>query len=154
MGIFFDMETNHQVIGKWKGYYAYKLQYLADIAGAEKTYFTIDITEMQSGKFSGIVLDDVTTGGMEEVGKISGELDGGLVYFKKYMPVRSTFTADGKVEKMNRPHPVIHYKGEYFPLEKKMQGTWKIKGGLFFYKRRLYINRATTGVWEMSMTDQ
>lgn len=143
-----------QIKGKWDGFYAYDAPRIKKTTGFGQTFFTIEINETNGCKFSGTVQDDVATGGMEELGIIEGELDGGIVFFRKRMPVNSAVLQDGRRIKRNRPHPVIHYRGEYFPIEKKMQGVWKIKGRIFFHDRKLYVSRRCTGTWEMTLVNE
>lgn len=139
------------ITGTWKGYYAFDSPGITALREFDRTIFQIDIQTRLGGRFSGMVQDDVHTGGMSAKGKIEGELDGGFVWFKKYMPRHEVILPDGTFETRNKKHPVIHYSGEYFPLEKKMRGTWKIKPRLFFFHRKLYIGKKTTGTWEMVM---
>ncbi len=72
--------------GNWKGYYKFENEKIQKATGFEKTNFEIVISKFDRINFSGIVKDDVETGGMEETGEIIGKIDNNNISFEKLMP--------------------------------------------------------------------
>lgn len=131
--------------GQYTGFYKYDNKRIDNILGRTQTFFDIDITEVEDGKFYGTVQDEpiAKTG----PGIISGELIGEQIFFIKQMAIRTIMTDDGQQKSFNKRHPKIYYKG--IKVDNKFKGTWKIKFG-FIFIGIIPIPMATTrGTWEM-----
>ena len=63
-------------IGQWTGHYSFKDEKVNKIRGFEKTFFEIEILSVNDNAFTGKIHDDLTTGGTEGVGEISGKIIG------------------------------------------------------------------------------
>lgn len=73
--------------GHWIGYYKFDKKIHQDMSGFPQTNFDIEITSVDKNNFIGKVLDDLSTGGTEGVGEITGNVVGENVHFIKQMPI-------------------------------------------------------------------
>lgn len=133
----------------WEGNYKYDEHH-----SFSKDYgvrFTIELKRKWFGRIEGIVQDDFSKGGMKEKGKIKGRIKGNQITFIKRMPKFFGNDLDGNPIKLNIPHPLLHYKGNYNSLQKSYEGTWHIDPILFKGEdNKYYKSGTTTGRWEMS----
>ena len=101
------------MIGNWKGHYTYENKPLQKVIGFEKTYFEITIEKFDGVNFSGIVNDDIATGGMKEIGKIIGRVENDKISFQKLMPINDQISLKGERIKTNQKHPTLYYFGTF-----------------------------------------
>ena len=60
--------------GTWVGYYKFDDENHQKASGFDKTFFTITINSFDKNVFTGIVIDDTESGGMEGKGEVIGEV--------------------------------------------------------------------------------
>lgn len=132
--------------GKYYGAYKYDNTRAQEMIKHSKTFFNVEITEFENGKFQGTIEDDQDTGGTPGVGTIKGEIDGNDIFFIKEMPV-AAFLVNGVKKTYNRKHPKIHYTGNI--TDDKIKGVWKIKLGIILSGLTFLLGANTTGTWSM-----
>lgn len=138
--------------GTWQGYYQYNNSLHQKAVGFDKTFFSITISSFDGNKFSGIVNDDVKSGGMEETGEITGEIKEGTVHFKKLMPRKSLLYSNGKQIYSNKKHPPLYYTGSYSTDKKTLSGEWKFKISIVFLFGLIPLPyRGGRGRWTMTL---
>ena len=140
------------MVGTWKGYYKYDNEKIQKSIGFEKTYFTIVIHSFNGKTFSGIVLDDLTTGGMEGEGKIIGTIENDKVTFKKLMKKTSLISTNGTKKYLEKTHPAIYYTGTITPDQLHMEGHWKFKTQIMFLFGIIPLPvKFCPGFWSMNL---
>lgn len=138
--------------GTWSGYYQYSNPELQKAIGFERTFFKITINSFDGKHFSGIVHDDIESGGMEGEGEIIGEVDGEKIYLKKYMPWESLLYPDGKTINTHKKHPTIFYTGTISKTGTEINGVWKFKMRIFFLFGFLPMPyKPGKGIWSMTL---
>lgn len=138
--------------GTWVGYYQYDNPDHQKAIGFDKTFFTITIKSFDGKYFTGIVNDDVKSGGMEGSGEIVGEINEGSIHFKKLMPRESLIYPKGEIKDSDRKHPTLYYTGVISKDKKEISGVWKFKitiGLLFGFLPIPY--RPGKGTWSMTL---
>ncbi len=95
--------------GQWIGQYKYDRQDHQKKVGFAYTNFEIEITGVRDNNFSGKVQDDLTTGGTEGIGEVTGKVFEDRIEFIKQMPIMSLlFGKEGKRKTFNKKHPKIY----------------------------------------------
>lgn len=136
--------------GHWKGYYQYSNAKDQAAMGFEKTYFEIYIDSFDGKKFRGTVQDDVTTGGMEDEGKIIGFVENGKISFEKHMPREVILYPDGQRQSSHRRHPTLYYSGTLFNNSVSARGLWKFRWRIVFVLGIIPIpHLPCKGTWAM-----
>lgn len=135
------------MLGKWTGTYKYLSKRLPENLRNRETKFEIDIIEFDGNYFTGIVQDDLSTGGMRGTGKITGVVKNGRMKFIKEMPIQSVYLPDGTRIEQDKPHRKIYYTGKF--RGDYIKGIWKFKFGIGIIKNRLAIFPRSIGSWEM-----
>jgi hypothetical protein len=138
-------------IGEWEGYYSFNDERLNKLRGFEKTLFQVEILDVKENKFSGTIKDDLTTGGMEGIGEISGEVKGDRIYFVKQMPVMTLIVdRKGTRKTYNKKHRPIYYIGQFSKDGETISGTWRFKFG--FIQMGIFPIPVfpKSGIWWMS----
>lgn len=137
------------MVGTWKGKYRYHFKKGVEFNNQE-VEFIIEIKEFDGKKFSGTVQDLDEYFGTKGTGIIEGKIDGNTIDFIKQMPVKTLVLNHKKrVEDSGKKHRPIYYSG-ISDHENSFSGTWKIKGGISFFNKQLYLSLPTKGFWEMS----
>jgi hypothetical protein len=139
------------MVGKWTGNYTYFSKRLREEVRNRETKFEIEILVYDGIHFSGIVRDDLATGGMKGEGKIIGKIKNGKLEFVKEMPIQTIYMHDGSEIQEEKPHRKIYYRGVL--SGKQMQGTWKFKFGMGIINHQLVIFPRSTGSWQMTKND-
>jgi hypothetical protein len=139
------------MIGKWTGSYTYFSKRLPEEVRNRETKFEIEILVFDGIHFSGIVRDDLATGGMKGEGKIIGKIKNDKLEFVKEMPIQTVYMPDGSKIQEEKPHRKIYYTGVL--SDKQMQGTWKFRFGMGIVNRRLVVFPPSTGNWRMTKND-
>lgn len=134
--------------GKWKGQYWY-LGNVPEQIKNRKTSFIVNILPFTNSKINGTIEDDLTTGGTEGIGEISGNIKGDTIQFVKKMPIQTMRFKDGTKITKKKPHVPIYYSGTFNQEKTKIKGTWKIKFSITFHKWLPYIGLPVKGEWEM-----
>lgn len=138
-------------IGKWKGHYSFEDEEVNRIRGFEKTFFEMDIWSVNGNAFTGNIQDDLTTGGTEGVGTISGNITGDSIDFVKLMPVMTLLIdRKGTRKTANRRHRPIYYTGQFSSDGKTVSGTWRFKRGFLWLGILPVPVRASKGTWSMT----
>jgi hypothetical protein len=115
------------------------------------TNFTIVINTFEDGNFEGFVNDDITTGGMKEMGIIIGNISGNMIKFKKYMPQESLIDVNGNHFYTGKKHKTLYYSGELSADKTQIKGKWKFNYSIAFLFGVLPIPfRPGTGTWGMT----
>ncbi len=135
------------MLGKWTGTYKYLSQRLPEKVRNNEVKFDIEIIEFDCIRFSGLVKDDIETGGMKGTGKIEGHVKNGIIKFVKAMPTQSVYLQDGSNIEEDKPHRNIYYSGKI--SDNTIKGTWKFKWGIGKVKNRWVIFPGTKGTFEM-----
>jgi len=108
----------------WEGIYKFDNPRIQKMVGFDHTNYTIIIDNFDT-QFEGTVTDDISTGGMEGIGKIIGSLKGTSISFKKFMPVGDRFIDwEGNREKTNKKHSTLYYSGTLSANGKEASGSW------------------------------
>lgn len=138
-------------IGQWTGHYSFKDEKVNKIRGFEKTFFEIEILSVNDNAFTGKIHDDLTTGGTEGVGEISGKIIGDRIDFVKLMPVM-TFLIDRKGTKktFNKKHRPIYYTGQFSSDGQTVSGTWRFKFGFVWIGIIPVPVIPSKGIWSMT----
>ena len=137
--------------GIWKGYYTYNNQRIQKAGGYEKTNLTITIDSFDGKIFKGTVQDDVSTGGMEEVGLIEGHVEESKVFLKKRMPKhRQIVDKKGTRKISDEKHPTLFYSGHLSGKNTSGSGKWKFEITIGFLFGFIPIPfRPASGTWNM-----
>lgn len=141
------------MLGCWLGFYVYQNEQIQKIVGFEKTHFEIVIDQFDGVNFSGFVLDDKNSGGMDGTGKIIGRRSGNLVFFEKHMPENSQIiNIHGERKNMDFKHPIIYYSGKFLENKCEISGSWKFKRKLeFLFGFIPLYYRPGQGTWKMTL---
>jgi hypothetical protein len=143
------------MVGHWKGYYKFEKERIQKMIGFEKTYFEITIEKFDGINFSGSVNDDITTGGMEETGKIIGKVEKDKISFQKLMPLNDQINLKGERIKTNQKHPTLYYSGTFSENKTAIVGTWKFKRRIEFIFGIIPIPfNPGNGFWEMNFSSE
>lgn len=138
--------------GTWQGYYQYNNQFQQKAVGFDKTFFTITINAFDGNKFSGIVNDDIKSGGMEGTGEITGEIKDGQVHFQKFMPREQMLYPNGEHVYSDKKHPTLYYTGSFSADKKMLSGEWKFKKSFVYLFGLIPLPyRGGRGTWSMSL---
>lgn len=136
------------MIGIWKGKYKYNLKQISTFNNKE-VEFLMEITEFDGENFIGTVQDNDQNLGTKGIGTIEGKINGNHIEFIKQMPVKSMLFKNGKkVEIEGKKHNPIYYSG-ISTMKDSYSGQWKIKGGIAFFSKLLFISWGTKGSWEI-----
>lgn len=121
--------------GNWSGSYTYNIPEEYKTAKTREVNFNIIIQNVNHIRFSGIVEDDLKTGGTPGIGNITGRFTKQKIKFIKKMPISASFDIHGNhVIDESKPHPTLIYNG-FFSLDKQyITGTWKFKRKKIFWK--------------------
>jgi hypothetical protein len=137
--------------GNWKGFYKYQSSAVSKITGHEKTRFIIKINSFDGINFEGEVSEDESTGGMDGVGIIKGNVSHGNIAFIKQMPFQVQIIDKEGTRNLDRTkkHSPLYYHGTAIG-ENHFAGTWKFKQkwGLLFGLIPIYFSPGK-GTWEM-----
>jgi hypothetical protein len=120
------------MLGSWKGYYKFENNRTQKLIGFEKTDFEIIIEKFDGINFSGIVNDDVKSGGMEETGEIIGKIENNKISFEKLMPKHNQINSKGERRNIEGKHPILYYIGTLSEDKTEIIGTWKFKKKLAY----------------------
>ncbi len=139
------------MLGIWNGYYIYSNKIIQKAVGYEKTNFVITIDSFDGKNFKGIVQDDLSTGGMEEVGLIEGYIQEEKVFFKKQMPKhRQIVDKKGTRKTSDEKHPTLFYSGHLSGKNTSCSGKWKFGITIGFLFGLIPIPfRSASGTWKM-----
>ena len=108
------------------------------------------VDNFQDPEFTGSISDLQETGGTRGIGTVSGSVRGNRIQFVKRMPVRTFVFSDGtRMEEEEKPHRPIYYEGAMDPETGLVQGSWRFKMGIGFFKGTLAFYKATKGKWQM-----
>ena len=141
------------MIGNWKGYYKFDNEIIQVAIGFEKTNFTIEIEAYNGVDFQGKVQDDVSTGGMAEIGNVVGKVFKNKVRFKKLMPKHSLIYEDGDRETLDEKHPTLYYEGIFSNDKTEISGKWFFKRKIvFMYGIFPIVSRPGKGTWSMKLS--
>jgi hypothetical protein len=141
--------------GLYKGSYQFNNERIGRQRGFEKTYFTIVITDSDGHSFNGWVEDDLSTGGMEGRGTVSGKLYSDGIEFVKNMPYLSIIREDsatgeyGQMIDKTKKHEPIYYDGVEIE-NNHYGGKWAFKYGVLMQVAVWLMGAKMGGTWEMS----
>jgi hypothetical protein len=138
--------------GHWIGSYKFNNPAYQNMVGFEQTNFEIDIQDVYQEHFTGTVRDDLSTGGTEGVGKITGKADGEKIEFIKQMPVWTLIDQKGTRKTYNKKHPKIYYSGIFSQDKKTISGQWKFKLGFHWIGILPIPIIPVKGTWVMMLT--
>lgn len=142
--------------GKYHGFYQLDDERYGKLRGFDKTYFTIEISDFDGLQFKGWVEDDISTGGMEGKGDISGEIIGSKIFFVKRMPYLGQLFEDKtsggyglKIDKTAK-HPPIYYNG-IETENNHYKGKYNFRYFGINIRILIWLKRIKTGgTWEMT----
>ena len=119
------------MLGIWQGQYWFNNHKgLPEVLKNRKTNFNLEIIHFDNTKFSGIVQDDLETGGTPGIGTITGAIEGNKISFVKKMPVKTVIFSNGESKILKGKHPYIYYSGTCNSTTQILTGNWKIKFGI------------------------
>jgi hypothetical protein len=136
--------------GNWKGQYKYDDRTHQQLKKVDATNFEIDIIAIDGDHFTGIVQDDIVTGGTEGIGEINGKVIGNHVEFVKQMPVMTFIDTEGVRKILNKKQRKIYYSGTISGDQNTMTGQWRFKFGLVWVGIIPVLAKATHGTWTMT----
>jgi hypothetical protein len=146
--------TYHELKGKWKGSYTFSDNRVNIARGFDHTLFEIEITSIDGNRFSGIVQDDLATGGMEGVGTIVGSINEDTLRFVKQMPVMSLLmNSQGLRKTLPKKHRPIYYTGTISQEGTSVEGTWKFKPGIVWMGLFPMPMVSSKGSWSMQLVE-
>ncbi len=134
--------------GKWKGTYWFKGNVHESLKN-RKTNFELTVEGFTNAKISGVIKDDIKTGGTKGIGHFSGTVKNNKIKFIKRMPVSTVVFPDGTRLEEDKPHRPIYYKGILNETIGVAKGTWKFKKGIGFKNGKIVFYPGTKGEWEM-----
>ena len=141
--------------GNWVGQYTFGNPAHNKLRGFEHTTFHVDVTSVNKNNFIGRVQDDLSTGGTEGIGEISGKVTGKLVEFVKQMPIMTLFSSKtGARITQNRKHSKIYYSGIISDDGKSISGNWKFRFSIIWIGFIPYFSRGEGGTWKMVLVEQ
>jgi len=140
--------------GTWAGQYKYDNNAHLELRGIKATNFEIDITKIDNERFIGKVQDDLSTGGTEGVGDVTGSVIGNKVEFVKQMPILTVIAGrNGRRKAFNKKHRKIYYTGTISEDGKTATGRWKFKAGFILVGLMLILGKGNGGTWTMKLTE-
>ncbi|MDO7853847.1 hypothetical protein [Hymenobacter convexus] len=137
--------------GHWKGQYTFGNPAHNKLRGFELTTFYIDITSVDGHQFSGTVEDDLSTGGTEGIGEITGKVSGDFIEFVKQMPVKTVIEADGRRSTYNKKHRKLYYSGKMAADGKSISGSWRFRSELIWVGLVPHVSEPVGGTWSMAL---
>lgn len=138
-------------LGQWTGYYSFKNKDFNKIRGFEKTFFDLEILSVKEDTFIGKIQDDLTTGGTEGIGEISGKIVGDRINFVKLMPVMTLLVdRKGTRKTYNKRHRPIYYTGQFTSDGETVAGTWQFKFGFVWIGIFPVPVIPSKGIWSMT----
>ena len=124
------------------------------MSGFLQTNFDIEITSVDKNNFIGKVQDDLSTGGTEGVGEITGNVVGENVHFIKQMPIMTLMIGkDGTRKTFNKKHRKIYYSGTFSSDRKSISGQWRFKFGFLWIGFLPIPVIPTKGTWTMKISE-
>ena len=140
--------------GTWTGQYKYDNNTHLELRGFEATNFEIKIIDIDNEQFTGKVQDDLSTGGTEGIGDITGIVDGDKIEFVKQMPVLTVIAGrNGTRKTFNKKHRKIYYSGILSNDGKTANGRWKFKAGFVLAGLMLIFGKGNGGTWTMKLSE-
>lgn len=140
--------------GHWIGHYKFDKKLHQDMSGFLQTNFDIEITSVDKNNFIGKVQDDLSTGGTEGVGEITGNVVGENVHFIKQMPIMTLMIGkDGTRKTFNKKHRKIYYSGTFSSDRKSISGQWRFKFGFLWIGFLPIPVIPTKGTWTMKISE-
>ena len=144
----------YNMTGKWIGSYRYSSRLMQNLIPQNETGFEITINEFDGIHFAGTVQDDAQTGGTPGTGVINGHMQENRIEFIKEMPVRSSYSTNGKrIIEEGKKHPKIFYSGILEPDKMKAKGVWQIKMGFSLIGWLPALILPTKGEWTMELNN-
>jgi len=121
--------------GIWTGAYQYFLPQEFKDEKLINVNFTITIKNVKGNTFTGVVEDDLESGGTPGLGIIKGKFSDIGIEFNKNMPIHASIDEKGeRFTNEKKKHPTIIYKGDFSRSKKSIGGTWKFKKRVLFWK--------------------
>ena len=140
--------------GLWTGYYKFNSADVQKLSGFDRTDFEITIQNVEKNNFTGIVKDNLETGGTEGIGEIKGTIFGNQIKFVKQMPVMTIIVDKKGTRKiLNRKHRPIFYSGIISTDGKFISGDWKFKFGFIWFGLLPIPVPSNKGTWEMKLIE-
>ncbi|MEO6231080.1 MAG: hypothetical protein ABJB11_24610 [Ferruginibacter sp.] len=140
--------------GLWAGYYKFDNEAIQKTSGFEHTNFEIKIQTINKNSFTGIVEDNLETGGTEGIGEIKGNVLGERVEFVKQMPIMTLIVdKKGTRKTLNKKHRPIYYSGTFSGDKKTISGNWKFKFGFIWLGLLPIPVPPTKGTWQMKLIE-
>ena len=127
--------------GTWHGTYAYDSPLMPEQVG-----FSIEIEELESGRFQGQVQDG--EGGHPMAGRIEGKSQGSNIEFVKTMPATLFRLPGGSFATQPGKAQMIHYRG-LSEEPNTFKGTWTLRGRFVFFRCIPTIAWTSHGTWRM-----
>jgi hypothetical protein len=138
-------------IGQWSGHYTFNDEKVNKIRGFENTFFEIEILSVKDNLFFGKIQDDLSTGGTEGIGQVSGKISGNRISFVKLMPVMTLLVGNkGTRKTLYKKHRPIYYNGQFSSDGQTVSGTWRFKFGFVWIGIIPVPVKPSTGVWTMT----
>lgn len=141
--------------GIYTGSYRFLNPETNKIRGFEHTNFEIEIITVDATGFTGKVQDDLTTGGTEGVGTVTGQIKGDKIEFVKQMPVMTLIVdKEGTRKTFNKKHSPIYYSGQFSADKRSVTGTWRFKFSFVWIGIIPVPTRASKGTWKMTFKEE
>jgi hypothetical protein len=143
-------EGQIDLLGTWEGAYEYDLPDIFEKKYFPKVRFTITITEVKGNTFIGTVEDNVSDGGMEDIGQIEGKFTATTIQFLKTMPFLVEKDQYGKnhLDKTKK-HPILIYNGAFSRSKNNISGDWIFKPKTRFFGLIKLANSMDKGTFTM-----
>ena len=140
--------------GYWTGSYTFQNKQHQFMLRHEQTNFEIIIQTSEQDLFTGIVQDDLSTGGTAGIGEIKGKVRGDKIEFTKQMPIMTLLIdRKGTRKTINKKHRKIYYSGTFSQDKKSLSGEWKFKFGFIWMGIFPVPIIPTNGNWTMQLND-
>ncbi|MGV0924541.1 hypothetical protein [Empedobacter tilapiae] len=139
-------------IKTYNGYFTFDKKEYNHLRGYLNTYFELSIKEINNDKFSGTIIEDSKTGGIEGVGTVEGYIHQNNIYFIKRMPYLAVLTSVNKIKTYrNKKHPEILYQGSFDNVNNVIKGIWKTKFTIIWFGVLPIPFFPSKGSWQMEL---
>lgn len=139
---------------KYRGSYQYNSQKIQELIGHKRTFFNLEFEIFEDDTLKGTVEDDISTGGMTEVGEIRGEVYEDSIFFQKQMPHYGGIDKNGNIIiQHKKKHPSLFYVGQ-ISTGNSYTGTWEFEKMWFLWLGFIPYRRSMgNGTWEMTLIE-
>ena len=132
------------ISGKWKGSYTFVSE--EGTEGRTKS-FEMTIIEEEDDEITGEILDTTENNQNPKTAKVTGFIMEETLSFVKQYPYLFFYNEKGELQiDKSKPHPEIHYHGEF--TENEISGEWDMEIGTAQFYGDFY-SKMMSGIWQV-----